>query len=141
MNPPKCLPALVLAGFCNLASVGCSDTPPKLAELPPPGVTVSTPLVIADADYDEYSGYIRGFQETEIKARVTGFLPETAFPDGGEVKSGAVLFKIDPRVYVAEFAKAVASETRSQGTVRQVQQRIRPGRAPVQDRQPEQGRL
>jgi membrane fusion protein (multidrug efflux system) len=44
-----------------------------------------------------------------LRARVTGFLEERNFQEGGEVERDQVLFKIEPQQYRATLAQAEAS--------------------------------
>jgi multidrug efflux system membrane fusion protein len=73
-----------------------------------PTFTVSLPVQREVTDYVEYTGRTGAVQAEEIKARVTGYLVETPFKEGDEVKKDAVLFRIDPRPYKAQFDQADA---------------------------------
>ena len=41
----------------------------------------------------------------DIRARVTGYLVEMPFKEGAEVKTGDLLFEIDPRPYKAQLTR------------------------------------
>ena len=73
-----------------------------------PVFTVSHPVQREVTDYVEYTGRTGAVQADEIKARVTGFLVDTPFQEGTEIKKDAVLFKIDPRPYKAQYDQAEA---------------------------------
>ena len=73
-----------------------------------PVFTVSVPVQREVTDYVEYTGRTGAVQAEEVKARVTGFLAETPFKEGAEVKKDDVLFKIDPRPYQAQYDQAEA---------------------------------
>lgn len=54
-------------------------------------------------------GYLRGKNDTDIHPRVSGFLVSQEYKDGQFVKKGDILFKIDPELFEAELAQAVAN--------------------------------
>jgi len=53
-------------------------------------------------------GEVRGSQEVELRARVSGILTGKKFRDGAFVKKGDLLFTIDPREYLAQTSAAKA---------------------------------
>jgi RND family efflux transporter MFP subunit len=73
-----------------------------------PVFTVSLPVQREVTDYVEYTGRTGAVQAEEVKARVTGFLVDTPFQEGAEIKKDDVLFKIDPRPYQAQYDQAEA---------------------------------
>src|SRR4029077_7354060 len=73
-----------------------------------PVFTVSLPVQREVTDYVEYTGRTGAVQAEEVKARVTGFLEDTPFQEGAEIKKDDVLFKIDPRPYQAQYDQAEA---------------------------------
>jgi RND family efflux transporter MFP subunit len=98
--------ALTFASLLLL--VGCSEkSAPQAAT--PPIVTVATPTSRTVTDWDEFSGRFDAIEQVQIRARVTGFVTEVAFTDGAMVRSGDLLYKIDPRQY-----EAAAEQTRGQ---------------------------
>lgn len=60
-------------------------------------------------DHDEWFGYLRGKNDTDIHPRVSGFLISQEYKDGQVVKKGDVLFRIDPELAQAELAQAEAN--------------------------------
>jgi multidrug efflux system membrane fusion protein len=73
-----------------------------------PVFTVSLPVQREVTDYVEYTGRTGAVQAEEVKARVTGFLVDTPFREGTEIKKDEVLFTIDPRPYQAQYDQAEA---------------------------------
>ena len=73
-----------------------------------PVFSVSLPVQREVTDYVEYTGRTGAVQAEEVKARVTGFLVDTPFQEGAEIKKDAVLFTIDPRPYKAQYDQAEA---------------------------------
>jgi multidrug efflux system membrane fusion protein len=58
--------------------------------------------------WDEFSGRLEAINRVELRPRVAGAIQSTNFAEGGLVKAGDVLFKIDPAPYQAEVEKAQA---------------------------------
>jgi len=113
--------ARVAYGLAALA--GCTRPPPAVVELPPPEVTVATPLSRTVTDHVRFSGNVEAVEAVEIKARVSGFVTEIHFTDGQAVKAGQPLFTIDERPFeiardeaAAEIAKqeAILAEQRNE---------------------------
>lgn len=85
--------------------------------LPPIPVKVA-PLVQQDvASYEDYYGTLRGVEETEIRPKVTGFLQERHFKEGGLVKKGDVLYTIDPAPFRAALDEARANLSAAKAAV------------------------
>ena len=60
-------------------------------------------------DTGDWFGYLRGKNDTDIHPRVSGFLIAQEYKDGQFVKKGDILFKIDPELFEAELAQALAN--------------------------------
>ena len=58
--------------------------------------------------WDDFSGRLEAIQRVELRPRVAGAILSTNFTEGALVKSGDLLFKIDPAPYAAEVDKAAA---------------------------------
>lgn len=87
---------------------GCGPASAGLPPPQPPKVTVAQPLSQEIRDVDEYTGRIEAVQTVEVRSRVTGYVQEIYFEEGGFVKPGDPLFLIDPRTYQAEYDQALA---------------------------------
>lgn len=96
---------LFFLSLCALVSSGCNqaNSATKLAQAPPPEVSVATPVLEKVTDYLDFTGQTEAAESVDIKARVSGYLTKTAFKPGSEVKAGDVLFEIDPRPYQADL--------------------------------------
>lgn len=57
-------------------------------------------------------GNVEAYTSVQIKPRVDGQMVEVNFREGQEVRQGDVLFRIDPRPYVAAFKQAEAAAAR-----------------------------
>lgn len=95
---------LLLAALTVPVLASCRRaTPSAPPDLP---VTVAAverrdvPIVI------EATGSAEPLQAAAVEAQVGGILDSVAFAEGGEVREGQVLFKLDPRPYRAMLAEA-----------------------------------
>jgi RND family efflux transporter MFP subunit len=89
--------------------------------MPPPAVSVLQPTRREVTDWDEFTGRFVSTERVELRARVSGYLDSISFADGQVVHRGDMLFRIDPRPFVAAVAEAEARLTgiRSQVTLAQ----------------------
>jgi len=96
-------------GVLLLAGTGCSG-PTKAAMAPPPlEVRVATVTQSDVPIYTEWIGTLDGYVNADVKAQVSGYLTRQAYTEGSFVKTGQLLFQIDPRPY-----RAVLDQTRGQ---------------------------
>lgn len=86
---------------------GCEPSASQAAP-PPAEVRVTLPEQKQIQDWDEYTGRFAAEQSVEIQARVSGYLQAVHFEDGQNVKTGDLLFTIDPRPYQAAVDQAQA---------------------------------
>ena len=87
---------------------GCGKSGEAGQAPPPPQVSVATVLEKRVKDWDEFTGRFQAVETVEIRPRVSGYIDRVAFKEGGLVKSGDLLFVIDPRPYQAEYDRAAA---------------------------------
>jgi multidrug efflux system membrane fusion protein len=97
---------VVLAAVLAATIAGCSQAADQPAPPPPPAVTVATPTVRTITDWDEFVGRFEAIQQVQIRARVGGFVDRVEFKDGAIVKTGDLLYVIDPRPYDAALLQA-----------------------------------
>jgi multidrug efflux system membrane fusion protein len=67
--------------------------------------------------YLDEIGTTGSFETVQIKAQVTGQIVSREFTDGGDVKKGDLLFKIDPRPYEAVLNSAKADAALAQANL------------------------
>lgn len=104
------------AGFLILAALGAMIiyyAGDSKASVPQGGnmavpVTVQTMQTEKVRTWTEFSGRLTAVDSAEICPEVNGRITEVRFEDGGYVKTGDVLFVIDPRPYAAAVAKSEA---------------------------------
>lgn len=98
---------------CALALIGgCGKSGGQAQSGPPPQVSVAAVLEKQVKDWDEFTGRFQAVETVEVRPRVSGYIDKVAFTEGGQVKSGALLFVIDPRPYQAEVDRAAADVKR-----------------------------
>jgi len=98
-----------LASTALLAvTAGCSRGPAEAPPAPPVEVKAVTVTPSATEMYADKVGEIKGSQEVDLRARVSGILVAKHFDDGTLVKEGQLLFSIDAREFRAQVASAQA---------------------------------
>jgi membrane fusion protein (multidrug efflux system) len=88
---------------------GCGPEQAEQAAAEPPAVGVIEVGEQKVNPFFEFVGKTRAAESVALRARVTGFLQERGFQEGGEVEQGQVLFRIEPEQYQATLAQAEAS--------------------------------
>jgi RND family efflux transporter MFP subunit len=99
-----------------LVLAGCGKKEEATAP-PPPVVTVAQPTKRMTTDWDEFTGRFDAVQQVQVRARVTGFVTKVAFSDGAVVKTGDLLYEIDPRQYEAAAEQAQGQLDDAKGKV------------------------
>jgi membrane fusion protein, multidrug efflux system len=106
-----CLFVVAFASF----SAGCKEAP-KTTARPPEPVKVASVVQKDVPIYGEWVGTTVGFVTAQIRARVSGYLISQNYKEGTLVKTGDLLFQIDPRTYqnAANQARAQLRTAESQ---------------------------
>jgi membrane fusion protein, multidrug efflux system len=83
---------------------------------PPPQVTVAVPLASRVAQWDEFTGRFEATARVDVRPRVSGYIAQVHFRDGGRVSEGDLLFTIDQRPFqlAVEAAQADVVRTKAQ---------------------------
>lgn len=117
------LPAAVLLSAAALyALAGCGKSTG-----PTPGAVEVKAVEIRPQQTQLYSdkvGEVRGSQEVDLRARVTGVLVKKHFDDGALVHEGQLLFSIDARDYRAQLASAQAQLASAEANLVRSQQDV-----------------
>ncbi len=103
-RPDRCFSVVVVIMILGLLGA-CSRQPPKKA-VSAPDVTVVRPVKKEIVKYLEYTGNTAALETVDIRARVAGFLQKICFVPRAKVKTGELLFVIDPRQYEATVKEA-----------------------------------
>jgi membrane fusion protein (multidrug efflux system) len=80
-------------------------------------VTVATVQVQTVPIYREFVGQTSAQETVDLRARVGGFLQKIAFQEGARVRTGQILFEIEPDSYQAALAAAEAQLARDQASL------------------------
>lgn len=68
----------------------------------------TTPLQKDTFTLNEYVGHIQSINSIEIQSQERGYIEKIYIDEGAKVKKGQLLFKIMPKLYQAEYEKALA---------------------------------
>jgi multidrug efflux system membrane fusion protein len=106
--------ALVLVSIFGFALACCGDAPGKSKTADPRKkmavpVTVATAITKPVPEQLRAIGNVQAFATVHIRSRVQGELVGVHFKEGSEVKSGELLFTIDPRPFEAALKQAEAN--------------------------------
>lgn len=130
------IPALVVTLLSSALLLGCgagADTGGGGGQAGPGGQPTAVPVVEVrteplDLSY-EYPAQIAGLREVEIRARVAGIIEQRLFEEGGRVKKGQSLYRLDNAPYQTALARALADENAAKVRAAQAQRdfdRIQP---------------
>jgi multidrug efflux system membrane fusion protein len=115
-----------LAAICIVAVVGTrvagdradgateSASAPAMMAMPVPVVPVVKKTLPI---YLDYPGRIESIRSIALQARVSGYIESQLAPDGADVKTGDLLYQIDPRDLRAAFDLATAQAQRDQASL------------------------
>jgi membrane fusion protein (multidrug efflux system) len=93
------------------------DATGTTAAAPPPAVVVTPAVSRAVSTAPEFIGQTEAYQSVDLRARVTGFLTEKHFEEGGQIAKDDVLFVIDPAQFNAARDAAAARVQRAEATI------------------------
>jgi membrane fusion protein (multidrug efflux system) len=122
---------LVLLLATVLTTTGCTNQTSG-AMAPAPVVVEVAPVEQQDVPvYGEWIGTLDGFVNADIKAQVTGYLLKQDYQEGSFVKSGQLLFQIDPRPFQAALDQAQGQLAQSEGQFAQARAELLQAEAQV----------
>jgi RND family efflux transporter MFP subunit len=111
-NVARCAAVLGLM----VAVAGCKKSN-QYAPPPPPKVSVAKPVARKITRYLEATGNTAAVASVDLVARVQGFLQGISYTDGAAVKTGDILFTIEPLPFQAKLNQAQAAEASAQATL------------------------
>ena len=127
VDPGVCLRtsrALVIAlCFAACLVTGCEHKPESPAP-PPPEVVVIDVLQKDVPIYVEWVGTTDGNINAQIRARIRGYLQTRDYTEGSLVRTGDLLFAIDPRPYQAALDQANGELGRAEASLTKTQQDV-----------------
>jgi membrane fusion protein, multidrug efflux system len=113
---------IFLTGYDGVAAQGA----------PPPAVTVAPVISREVTATGDFIGRILAIDKVDVVARVSGFINERNFTEGQHVKTGDLLFRIEPDTYkaavdqqTANLAKAKATEVNANLQLQRGQELVR----------------
>ena len=112
--PLRLICAASLAALLSLAGCGQKQAPPPP---PPPEVGVVTLQPRSVAVTTELPGRTAPYLVAQVRARVDGIVLKRDFKEGSVVKSGQLLYQIDPAPFQATLASAKASLAKAQASL------------------------
>jgi multidrug efflux pump subunit AcrA (membrane-fusion protein) len=101
--------SLLVAVALGVVVTGCGDR--SRATAPPPPSIVKAELVVErDVPISaEWVGTLVGYISAQIRPRVSGHLISQNYTEGALVKTGDLLFQVDPRPYQVALSAVTAS--------------------------------
>jgi len=124
---PRSLPvrptATAIVFLALLAACGKKEAAP--AAPPPPTVSVITVAPGAVAVTDELPGRVEASRVAQVRARTPGIVLKRVFQEGGDVKAGEVLFRIDPTEFQAGYASAQAAVAKAEANLAQADLKVK----------------
>jgi RND family efflux transporter MFP subunit len=130
----KNLIAWLALGFLIMAlliSAGCSKGTQAASAPAPPEVEV-VPVVQRDVPiFSEWIGTLDGMVNADIKAQVSGYLQKQEYTEGSFVKTGQLLFQIDPRPFEAVLDQAKGQLAQASGQLAQAKAQLTQAEAQV----------
>ncbi len=98
----------MLVAMAVIAVLNMACEKPTAVAPPPPEVYVTTVVQKDVPIYLDLVGQTQGFQDTDIRARVEGFLESVDFREGSFVRKGELLYRIDQKPLEAALAQSKA---------------------------------
>src|SRR5262245_43599836 len=115
--------AAVVAAACAILTLsGCAKKAPAPPE--PPAINV---VQIAKSDvpiYDEFVGQTDAPENVEIRVRVDGYVDKIAYTEGSVVKTGDLLYQLDPRPFQAAVERAKADVAKNKADLVKAQETV-----------------
>jgi membrane fusion protein (multidrug efflux system) len=107
-----------------LITAGCSSTT-SAAKAPDPLTVAVADVTQKDVPiYKEWIGTLDGLVNADIKAEVSGYLVKQVYTEGTFVRSGQLLFQIDPRPFQSALDQAQGQLAQSQGQLEQARAQL-----------------
>src|SRR6266852_3164627 len=123
--------ALVIVVIASVGT-GCRDASRAAEPLPPPAVKVE-PVIEQDVPISsEWVGTLVGYINAQIRARVSGHLVSQNYKEGSLVKTGNLLFQVDPRPFQTAADQAAARLRLAESQLSQARAQVSASQAQVE---------
>ena len=122
----------LLAGVVlAVAAAGCGNS--RAVGPPPAPVVKVEPVVERDVPISaEWVGTLVGYIDARVRARVSGHLVTQNYTEGSLVKSGDLLFQVDPRPFQTAVDQADAKLRLAESQLSQAKAQVSASRAQVE---------
>ena len=115
-------PASMFAAALTIVSLlGACDNGNQYVAPPPPTVTVATPEQRKITPYFETTGSTAAVNQTNLVARVQGYVEDIKYKDGSLVTKGTTLFVIEPEPYRVRLEQARAAKAGAEASLKQLE--------------------
>ena len=108
--------AVIGALFVALIVLSGHDTAAAQGAGPPPAVSVTPVASRQVTETGDFVGRVVAIDKVDIVARVTGFIGQRNFTEGQMVKTGDLLFRIEPDIYKATVDQQAANVAKAKAT-------------------------
>ncbi|MFS2004211.1 efflux RND transporter periplasmic adaptor subunit [Duganella sp. CT11-25] len=119
---PRC--TAVAAAIMTLLSA-CGDKSTAPAAPPPATVAVVTVAPAQLTLTSELPGRTEASRIAQVRARTAGIVLQRVFKEGGDVKAGEVLFRIDPAQFQASYDSAQAAVAKAEANLAQADLKVK----------------
>lgn len=109
--------SVLISVVVTALSSACARPAAQQAPASDPQVTVATVVARDVTEWDEFTGRLEAVNVVAIRPRVSGYVSTVRFVEGALVRSGDLLFQIDPRPFQAEVDRLRAQLVRARATV------------------------
>jgi membrane fusion protein (multidrug efflux system) len=133
-NRKVLIPAAIVLIVVALSVLLVAGRPNKPAQAAAPGPLDVEVVQVEQRDvpvYSEWIGTTDGMVNADIKAQVTGYLLRQNYKEGSFVKTGQLLFEIDPRPFQAALDQANGQVAQFQGQFEQAGSQLSEAEAQV----------
>lgn len=123
----------ISVGMGVLLLGACKPAPTAGARLPVYTVQVATPRVQDVAQYREWIGGLQADVAAEVLPHVQGYVVERCFVNGGRVKQGQLLYRIDDTLYEEALQQAQHQAVAAEAAAKEAQQNVEYYRPLIKD--------
>ena len=120
---PLALSLALLAGCGDKAAAPAGGGPGGAP--PPASVGVVTVAPAALTMSTELPGRVEASRVAQVRARTPGIVLQRVFKEGGDVKAGEVLFRIDPASFKAGYDSAQAAVLKAEANLAQAELKVK----------------
>jgi membrane fusion protein (multidrug efflux system) len=116
--------------LCSAAAViillsACGEKHADSGAPPPPTVAVITTAAGTVTLSSELPGRTEASRIAQVRARTAGIVLQRVYQEGGDVKAGEVLFRIDPAQFQASFDSAQAAVAKAEANLAQADLKVK----------------